>query len=149
MVIADNRSLEPEGIQAALWARSYLEPNSRIGADRINRLLMGTYGEHRVVTSIADRIDLSSVFLSSRLGPDELSLLRQSQTDYLVVDLRLARSLPLLGFYYEQGETGAFQRTTPVDVKSLTKFSTMPRVNKVFDGGNIVIYDVGGLLNEP
>jgi len=146
LAIADSRSIEPEGIQAALWVYSYLEPNNLIGADRINQLLMGTYGEQRVVTY---KIDLSSVFLSLRLGPDELSLLREAQTRYLVVDLRLARSLPVLGFYYEQTESGAFQHTTPVDMKALTKFSTMPQVSKVFDGGDIVIYDVGGLLNAP
>ncbi len=147
-VMASSRSIEPEGIQAAIWARSHLEPGSRIAADSINQLLMGTYGNQYAITSIASKIDISPVFLSSRLGSDELSLLYQTQAHYLVVDLRLTRSLPTVdGFYYTEMERGAGQRTTPLDVKVLTKFSTMPQVNKVFDGGNIVIYDVGGLLN--
>ena len=63
-VIADSRSIEPQGIQAALWTRVYLQPDNRVAADRINQILLGTYGDQRVVTSIEDNIDLSPVFLS-------------------------------------------------------------------------------------
>lgn len=148
-VIADARSIEPEGIQAALWARSDLGANNRIATDRINQILMGTYGDQRIVSSIEDKIDISPVFLSTWLGPDEMAILRQGGIHYLVVDLRLTRSLPLLGFYYEQSEEGAFQRTTPISTGALTKFNTVPQINRVFDSGDIVIYDTGGLLNAP
>ena len=39
-VSADAHSIEPEGVQTAIWARSYLGPNNRIASDRINQLLM-------------------------------------------------------------------------------------------------------------
>ena|GEM_PF-849084 len=149
-VMANGRSIEPEGMQAAIWARSRLEPDSRIATDLINQLLIGTYGDQYAVTPIADKIDLSPIFFSSRLDLNELSLLHQAQVRYLVVDLRLTRSLPTAGgIYYANAEPGANQHTTPIDVKAMTKFSTMPQVNKVFDGGDIVIYDVRGLLNAP
>jgi hypothetical protein len=149
-VIANQRSLEPEGIQAATWAGSHLKMNSHIATDMINQVLMGTYGYQYVVTPIADKLDLSPIFFSSRLDPDELSLLHQAQIRYLVVDLRLTRSLPTAeGAYFVNTEPGAHEHTTPIDVKAMTKFSAMSRVNIVFDGGDIVIYDVGGLLNAP
>src|SRR5581483_7122888 len=44
LVSADERSIEPEGIQSALWANSYLGPNHRMTTERINQLLMGAYG---------------------------------------------------------------------------------------------------------
>jgi hypothetical protein len=150
MVMADTRSIEPEGIQAAMWVRSHLKSGSRMATDEINLLLMSTYGDQYVVTQWADHIDLSPVFFSSDLGPHELSLLRQAQVRYLVIDLRLTRSLPTLGgIYYNSSEPGADNHTIPIGVKALTKFSAMSQVNKVFDGGDIVIYDVGGLLNVP
>ncbi len=146
---ADSRSLEPEGIQAAQWARFQLGPNNRIGTDRINQILMGTFGYQRIVTSIEDDVDVSPIFFSPRLGPDSLSLLQKGQVRYLVVDLRMAQSLPLNGFYFVEGEPDSYQRKTPIPLDSLTKFNTVPQINRVFDSGNIVIYDAGGLLGTP
>ncbi len=64
LVVADARSVEPEGIQAATWSLTYLGPDNRVGADRINQMLMNTYGDQNVVTSQADNIDISPVFFS-------------------------------------------------------------------------------------
>jgi hypothetical protein len=148
-VLGDPRGIEPEGIQAAKWAHSHLGSNNRIGTDSLNQLLMATYGDQHVVTTSADQMDVSPIFFSSHLGRYELAILSRAQVRYLVVDRRLAQSLPLLGSYFVNTESLAFQRTTPIDLKSLTKFDTLPQVNRVFDSGNIVIYDVGGLINAP
>jgi hypothetical protein len=149
LVAADSRSIEPEGLQAAIWVPSYLGPNNRIATDRTNRLLMNIYGDQSIVTSLEDNIDVTRVFFSSSLGPNEVSILRQARIHYLVVDLRLATALPSIGFYFEQGESGSFHYTAPISLEALTKFNTIPQVNRVFDSGDIVIYDVGGLSNAP
>lgn len=149
MVSADGRSIEPEGIQSAKWAYSYLGPNNRIATDRVNQLLMSTFGGQRPVTPTEDKIDEGAIFFSSSLGSYEISVLQQAQVRYLVVDLRLSTGLPYVGFYFDQGEPGAFQRTAPIARKDLTKFNTIPQINRVYDSGNIAIYDVGGLINAP
>jgi hypothetical protein len=61
-VSADSHSIEPEGIHAALWARSYLGNNNRIATDRVNTLLMATYGNQRPVTPAEDHVDITDVF---------------------------------------------------------------------------------------
>ena len=33
-----------------------------------------------------------------------------------------------------------------MDLEALTKFDMVPQINRVFDSGNIVIYDTGGLI---
>ncbi|MEO6889455.1 MAG: hypothetical protein ABI456_09215 [Ktedonobacteraceae bacterium] len=147
--IADSRSIEPEGIQAALWAHGYLAAGNRIATDRINQILMGTYGDQYIVSTTQDKIDVSPVFLSARLSPDDIAILRQGAIHYLVVDLRLTQSLPVLGFYYEQGEPEGLHHSTPISVQDLAKFSTLPGINRVFDSGDIVIYDVGGFIHAP
>jgi len=147
LVAADERSVEPEGVQTALWAYSHLGSNNRVAADRTNRLLMDTYGNQYIVTSLEDNIDVTPVFFSPSLGPDEVSILRNARIHYLVVDLRLSKSLPSLGFYFEPGEPGSFHRTAPIPSQALTKFNTIPQINRVYDSGDIVIYDVGGLIN--
>ncbi len=144
-VSADTRSIEPEGIQAASWTQAYLGPDNRIAADRINQILMGTYGNQHVITSIESNIDLSPVFLSTNIDDEDRALLGQTNAQYLVTDTRLTRSLPLLGYYYEMMEDEAFHRTLPIDGRAFAKFSTSAQVNRVYDGGNIIIYDVGGL----
>ncbi len=147
LVGAGDRSIEPQGIQAALWAYSHLGSNNRIATDRTNQELMDTYGDQYIVTSLSDNIDVSPVFFSLSLGPNEVAILRTAKIHYLVVDLRLSQSLPSIGYYFEPGEPGSFQRTAPIPLKALTKFDTIPQVNRVFDSGDIAIYDVGGLVN--
>ncbi len=144
-VIADSRSIEPQGIQAALWTRAYLQPDNRVAADRINQILLGTYGDQRVVTSIEDNIDLSPVFLSASMNDEDRALLRQANVHYLLADMRLTRLLPLLGYYYEMNETDAFHRKAPIDAQAFAKFNTSPQANRIYDGGDIVVYDMGGL----
>jgi len=146
--VADARSVEPEGIQAAQWAALHLKDGGLVATDRTNQILMGTYGNQQIATSITTKIDLSSVFLSERFGPKELALLRTVHIHYLVVDLRLSQSLPLLGFYYEQTEENAFHHTTPVSITALAKFHYLPNVARVFDSGDIVIYDMEYLSYE-
>lgn len=146
--IADARSVEPEGIEAAQWAATNLRDGGLVATDRINQILMGTYGNQRIATSVTDKIDLSSVFLSPQLGPKEMALLRQAHIRYLVIDLRLSQSLPLLGFYYEQTEENAFHHTMPVSITALSKFHYLPNVDRIFDSGDIVIYDVESISYE-
>jgi hypothetical protein len=31
----------------------------------------------------------------------------------------------------------------------MTKFATIPQINKIFDDGDIVIYDAEGVINAP
>ena len=144
--IADARSLEPEGIDAAQWANIHLQMGGLVATDRINQILMGTYGDQKIATSITEKVDLSPVFLSPQFGPNEVALLRRAHVRYLVVDLRLSQSLPLLGFYYEQSEQAAFHHTTPISVAALSKFHRLPNVGRIFDSGNIIIYDVESLI---
>jgi hypothetical protein len=142
LVSADLRSIEPEGIQAATWSLAYLGPNNRIGADRINQMLMSTYGDQRIVTRLYDNVDISPIFYASQLSPDEVSLLRYAGLSYLVVDMRLSQSLPLVGLYFENDSP-----SKPINKEALTKFDAVSRLNRIFDSGNLVIYDAGAYFN--
>jgi hypothetical protein len=147
-VIADARSLEPEGIQAAQWAAINLEDGGLVTTDRINQILMATYGNRPIATSITAKVDLSPVFLTPQLGPKEIALLHRAHVHYLVVDLRLSQSLPLIGFYYSETEEDAFHHTMPVSMTALSKFYYLPNVDRVFDSGDIIIYDVESISYE-
>jgi hypothetical protein len=142
LVSADLRSIEPEGVSAASWAQEFLGPGSHIGADRVNQLLMLTYGNQRPVTSLAGGVDPTPVFFSRRFTAYDRRLLRLGGMDYLVVDYRLTRSLPWLGYYYDGFEPGALKHKRPIPTTAYAKFDRTRRISRVFDSGDIAIFDV-------
>jgi hypothetical protein len=142
---ADSRSIEREGLAAAAWTRALLGPDNRLIADRTNRLLMGAYGEQRPVTGYADKVQISQVFLAPTLGPAERQIMRAGRVRYVLIDRRLSDGLPSAGVYFERGEVPGNLHTAPIDPAALTKFDTLAGVSRLFDSGNIVIYDVAGL----
>lgn len=142
IVGGDSRSIELEGIQAATWMGTYLGPGNRVGTDRTNQLLMATFGNQRIIESIADHVDLAPDFLDATLNSNDIDLLRRAGVSHLAVDQRMSTSLPAVGEYIEKGEPGSMTRDTPVPLAYLTKFNTLPGMNRIFDGGDIVIYDI-------
>lgn len=142
LAAADARSIEPQGILAAEWARSHLEPNGSIAADRINRLLMGSFGGQRPVVGFFDTMSEVQLYLSSELGSSEKAIIQRVGIRYILIDQRLSRLLPKLGFYFDAEEPDAYQRMTPLDPATLAKFNEVENVSRVFDSGDIQIYDV-------
>ncbi len=148
LVAADTRSIEAEGVATAEWATAVLGPGHRFGADRINRLLLHAYGEQWVVTGLHDQVHVSEVFFAPAIGPHERDVLRRAGVRYLLVDRRLSEGLPVVGVYFEQGEPGTFRHTTPISPAALAKFDALPAVSRVYDSGNIQVYDVEALVDE-
>jgi hypothetical protein len=148
LVSADNRSIEPEGITAAEWANANLGPGQRVASDRINTLLLATYGNEQVVTGVSGNYPVAQVFTSLRFGAGVIGILQQDGIQYLVVDHRLSTSLPYSGTYFNlTGASG--QSVQQIQSAALTKFDGVQNVNRIFDSGDIVIYDVGAITHPP
>jgi len=142
LVSADQQSIEPQGVLAAQWARDVLGPSNRMAADRTNRLLMATYGGQRLVTGAYDAIDVAPIFMSPEIGDTERALLHEGNIRFIVVDKRLTTALPVTGVYFEAGEPDTNAHTSPLDPDALAKFDHLKQVNRVFDSGDIMVYDV-------
>lgn len=142
LVSADTRSIEAEGRTAADWTYEALGPNNRLAADRINRLLQNAYGQQRIVHGLADGVELAPVFQSEEFGPREIELLRRGRVRYLVVDRRLSTALPVLGMYFDPTEPGAFGYVQPISRAALDKLDGLFGIDKIYDSGNIAIYDL-------
>jgi hypothetical protein len=136
-------------LAAAEWTRALLGPDNRLITDRTNRLLMGAYGEQRPVTGYADKLPVSRIFFAPTLGSAERQILRAGRVRYVVIDRRLSAGLPAAGAYFERGEVPGNIYTAPIDPAVLSKFDTLASVSRLFDSGDIVIYDVGALAYEP
>ncbi len=148
LVAADQRSVEPEGITAAQWVGHYLGPNRRIASDRINTLLLATYGDESVVTSGND-VPVAPIFISLHFGPYVVTILQQDQIQYLVVDSRLTTGLPHVGTYFNISSAGEVTYTNPLDPAAITKFQNVKQLDRLFDSGNITVYDAQAISNGP
>lgn len=149
LVGADTRSIDNESTSAAQWARQLLGPHRRIAADRVNRLLMGSYGEADIVFQGSVGIDTWQIFLSAGVGPTEIARLKDAGIEYLVIDRRLSSSLPLVPFYYEEDEILDAPHTTPVALSILEKWDAVSQVDRIYDSGDISLYDVRRLSGAP
>ena len=139
-VSAFERSVEPEGIAAAQWTLAHLGPGNRFAADFTNYTLLGTYGDQDVVRNVAD------VYYSPVFGPAQVTQLADAGVQYLLVDLRLSTQLPAGGSYFPD-DPQQDRHTTPIPRRDLTKFNSVPGIDRIYDGGDIVIYDVQEVLD--
>lgn len=144
LVSADERSIEPQGMDTARWARQALGPGNRIAADRVNTVLMLTYGRQTPVWSLSDPVNVTPVFFDRRWTARDRSLLRRAAVQYLVVDSRLTTALPTVGVYIDLDEPGALRHRNPLPKAAVTKFDRVRDISRVFDSGSIAIYHVRG-----
>ncbi len=99
LVVADSRSIEPQGLASSKWMLDYLGKENRIASDRINALLMGTYGEQHPVTGY-DNVLIAPLFFSTELNSVGQAILRQGQIRFIVIDYRLSFALPKDGVLF-------------------------------------------------
>lgn len=140
MVGGDTRGLQPESELAAGWMLRELGPANRLISDRTNQITMGTYGNQTIV------IGLSWIFFEPELSVSKLNALQQKGVRFIVVDRRLSAAVPRTGVYFERGEPNGLHHLQPIDAAALAKFDTTFGLRRVFDSGNLVIYDANVLL---
>jgi hypothetical protein len=146
LVSADGRSVESEGIAAAEWARQVLGPHNVIVADRVNSILMSTYGQQELVTTYETRLPVRQLYLSRTIGTAQRQIVHDGHISYLVIDRRLSTALPVVGHYFDRGERHILgQGSGPLDPRILAKWDSQPDVSRIFDSGNIQLYDVSAL----
>lgn len=143
LVGAESRSIDPQSVDAATWSGAHLSHSLTVEADRMNQLLLATYGHADVVTHLDSGIEVSTVYFAPTLGAEQEQTLHQAHVRYLLVDMRMASALPGEGIYFDTAEPNALHHKVPISALALSKFDSVPEVNRIFDSGDIRIYDVG------
>ncbi len=145
-VSADEASIEPMGINTALWTKEWLGDGNRFGADRINRILLAGYGGQLVSSTLQHRLDAGIALVDPSLGDEELSVLSEIGIEYLVADLRLTTGRAVIGSYFDGGPADdMLQQHGPPEPDALLKFNSIRGVNRIFDNGYEIIFDVQAL----
>jgi hypothetical protein len=144
---AQDRSIENESVTAADWARARLGANNRMAADRTLTTLFGSYGAQRMINELSDKVSISGIFLNVDLIPQDQTLIQTTRLRYLVIDKRITQVLPTLGFYFEDWEQLEVMFAQPVNLAVLEKFDFYPAISRIYDSGDIVIFDLKGMLD--
>jgi hypothetical protein len=147
LVGADSRSISPQGDAVADWMLARLGPDQRVAADRANRLLLGSQGLQRVVFDARDPVGLLPLYADATLDDAATAVLQGQQIRYVLVDRRLSTALPIVGLYYDQEELRNPWKT-PIAAAALGKFDQDGRVDRIYDSGDLQLYDTLAILDE-
>ncbi len=141
-VAGAERSVGPEEIAAARWTLEALGPGNRFAADGGNSPVLGAYGDQDPI------LDVGFLYLSPTYSLSDLEQVQAQEIRYILVDQRLSQSLPASGQYFPI-DPNAGRYRHPIPLPDLTKFNNVPGVARIYDDGNIVIYDLSGGGNAP
>ncbi|MGH9068582.1 MAG: hypothetical protein ACRD0J_14010 [Acidimicrobiales bacterium] len=131
------RSVGAPNVDAARWAANVLGPGHRISGPFMDFILMGTLGNQNPVQGVAP------LFYAKSFTPATAGLVKQASLRYVVVDRRLTQALPASGSYFPQDPRSG-QLTKPLSPQTIAKFNQVAGVSRVYDGGNIMVYDLQG-----
>jgi hypothetical protein len=135
-VDAFERGVDPQGVAAAGWMRTYLGPGGRVGCDSIGCSLASTYGGQDPVGYA------SALFTDPTWTFNDEESLQELATTYLWVDIRLSEQLPVTGGYFAS-DPQAGKYKAPIPRQALTKFDDLPETDRMYDNGNVRIYNMG------
>lgn len=145
-VRAGQAVLEPEGFAASQWATSTLPAASTYLADEVTGRQLAVDGARFTLSGRADGV--REVLSSPAMEPWHRRLLADRRIDFAVVDRRRLSADNVNGYFFQpaaapDGGSGYY----PDAVRE--NFASLPRSSRVFDSGNIVLYDVRGLRGRP
>jgi hypothetical protein len=145
----ESRSVDAHSLGSADWMRRQVGPGQVMATDQMNGLVMGSYGDQQLAWGQDKQFAVSPVFFAADIGPFQENVLRRAGVQYVLIDARLSQGLPVTGYYYDTLEPDAYQHTTPLDLRTLTKFDRWDGASRLFDDGAIWIYDIRGGLYGP
>jgi hypothetical protein len=131
------RSIEAQGLSGAEWVRDTLQPGNRFGADKINMLLMGSYGEQHMSKTLSGGVDVYWILYAPEINERQIESINRGRVEYIIVDQRVFSPSRIRGFYRD---------VTPE--QALQKFEREELFSRIYDSGDIVIYNVEGVLNH-
>jgi hypothetical protein len=132
----------PEEIAAARWALDVLGPGNRFAADSGNSPVMGSYGDQNPIA------DIGFLYTSPVYTLSDAAQVQALAIRYILVDQRLSQSLPVSGKYFPIDRNSG-RYIHPLPLTYLIKFNYVPGIARIYDDGNIVIYDLARGRNAP
>ncbi len=136
-VAGAERSVGPEQVASAGWALAVLGPGQRFATDEGDLPVLGSYGDQQTVG------DDGPLYTSPTLTAAAAQLIKAQSIGFVLIDLRLSEMLPASGQYFPvDPDVGTYKH--PLPRADLAKFNRLPGVARIYDSGDIVVYDLKG-----
>ena len=132
--------IEPQGFAAARWMRAALGPGNQVATDQSNARLMLAYGGQLTLTG--GYPDIQDLLGMSEFPDWQRTLIRDQGIQYIAFDRRLISWNNMTGYYFDQTGGGPIADTDLFEPEVYGKFDKPKNISRLFDSGNIVIYDV-------
>ncbi len=141
-VEAWERSVDQHNLELANWAATDLTPDNGVASDFVTASILASLGHQAAPT------DVASLFFRDHVSAALIRLVASQKITFIAVDLRLADQVPADGYYFTNDpRQGSYK--SPIPLRDLTKFGSIPGMSRVFDDGTIVVYDVVGSAYDP
>jgi hypothetical protein len=137
-VSAGGRTIEAQGFAAARWSLAALGPFQNIVADTSNGRLLLVYANENAL--VGKHANARGIIRTFALRHGQIRRIRRDGIRYVLVDRRQISWDARAGYFFSRGVS-----PTLFPVKMYEKFDRQPAVSRIFDSGNIAIYDVTGL----
>ena len=135
----------PQGFAAASWMRTTLGPGNQVATDESNARLMLAYGGQFTLTG--GNPDIKDLLGMTDFPDWQVNLIRDQGIQYVAYDRRLISWSNMAGYYFDQTAAGVLPATALFDPAAYGKFDKPTDISRLFDSGNIVIYDVRAISN--
>lgn len=136
------RSVSAPDLAVARWFGQNLPPGGRAAVDLVDYALVGTIGRQSVVRNGGP------LFYAPRFLTIGRALVQTQSIRYVVVDQRLARGAPASGRYFPDDPPSSSSRR-PLSLASLEKFNRIDGISRVYDNGDILVFDLTGSPYSP
>ncbi|HZQ10382.1 MAG TPA: hypothetical protein VFD70_27635 [Anaerolineae bacterium] len=140
-VAVGSELIYPQGLSAATWMHNALGPENRIAVDYVNARFMLAYGEQHPISSTGRGIPY--LLTGKHIDSGIQKTIRDNYIKYTLIDRRVSNNDPLMGLYFPSRNDNA--PTEYVDARVYQRFDRAPQVNRLFDSGDIFIYQVEAL----
>ena len=137
--------LEAQGPRMAEWARTHLPPDATIVANDTDGRLLSIAGFTRVFAGPTPGV--TPVLTFDVIPQWVWDFLREEKVDYVVLDRRYVSRDNLVGYFYPRPSHAA---DPPISNwrNVRRKFERLPGSARIYDSGDIVIYDIRHALER-
>jgi hypothetical protein len=135
-------SVQPDVFAAASWALANLGPGRTFAANALDAPVLGSRGDQNPVSEN----QAFPIFFASTMDAAVVRAIREAKVDYILVDLRMARGVPINpSYYFSPYEPNGNYHAHPLPANYLTKFGTTRCDSLIYSAGPLQIYDVAAV----
>ncbi len=138
-------TIKPQGFTAADWMKNVLGPGHIVATDESNARLLLAYGQQSSLTG--GNPDIRDLLGMADFPDWQAQLIQEHDIRYLVVDRRAISWNNMEGYYFDATGGGPIAPADLIAPDVTGKFDQLRQIPRIYDSGNLTIYDTKAILN--